>query len=256
VFATHPSNDQRLQEVVKESAELTALNPKRGRLEYLAKLDGLVFGDSVKQGVRYGHKFYHKDLGFALTFPENWRVENRPDRIVATARDNNAQMIVKLEDLNRRITPREFMEQRLKIKEPKQGSKLDGTALEAYTGITRLNWSFGDTFSRSLDTRVTVVYFRDKAYIIYGAAKSADGFAQTDPLFLAATRGFRALSPEEHKLAEGLRIEVTTAVASDTFAKLSKDSPIPNYPESILRLLNATYPSGEPQPGSKLKLIR
>lgn len=257
VFATHPSSDQRLQEaVVKESAHLVKGTPRTGREEFLALIDGLVFGDSVSQGVRHGHRFYHRQLGITISFPEDWRIENHPDKLIASSRDNQAKMLVRLEDLNRRLGAREFMHERLKLKNPKAEAKLEGSALDGHTALTEMSWRFETNDPvRSLPTRVTVVLFRDKAYIFYGTAGKG-AFAASDPLFLDAARSLRALNAQEQRLAEGLRIRVIEARPGDSFARLAKGSPVPNYPERILRLVNDKYPDGEPTPGSKVKLIR
>jgi predicted Zn-dependent protease len=255
VFATHPSSDKRLQEVIKEAQPHEVRQPRSGRDEYLAQLNGIVFGDSVKQGVRYGNEFYHKDLDIALRFPEGWRIENQPDRLVAVNRYNSARMVVRLQDLNRRIAPREFLKQRLKLK-LHEASELPGTELPSYTALTRLPWAFGTSLAQTVDTRVTVLYFRDKAYVFYGAASTEEEFTRLDPLYLDTARSFHALTQAERKLADGLHIEIITAAAGINFAELGKDSPIPNYPERVLRLINDRYPSGEPQPGSKIKIVR
>ncbi len=251
LFATHPSNDQRLQEIIDDARELKTPNPRVGRGEFLEHLDGVVFGDSVKEGVRYGNKFYHKDLGFALEVPANWRIENRPNELVAVSRNNEGVLRVILEDINRRVTPREFMLKRLKLKDLSKDAPLNIKGLQGYTAIARVTWSFGRR-----DTRVSVIFFGDKAYIFYGTGKTDAAFSAADPKFLSSARSFHALTATEQKLAEGLRIEIVTASAGTTFAGLAKGSPVPNYPTRILRIINDKYPSGEPTPGQKLKVIR
>ncbi len=250
VFASHPSADKRLQEVVAESKQSTAATPRVGRDEFLAQLDGVVFGDSTHQGIRYNQKFFHKKLGFALEFPPGWRIENRPKQIEASSRDNNAVMVLAVEDLNRHISPREFMLKRLRLKKLKQEGTLTGTDLEGYTAIARVHGPFG-----SRDTRVTVVYFNDKAYIFHATGKTDSAFKAADELFLQTARSFHALTGDERKLAEGLRIEIIETNHNDSFAELALDSPIPNYPARILRLINDKYPEGQPGTG-KLKVIR
>ncbi len=250
VFASHPSADKRLQEVVTESKQSTAATPRVGRDKFLAQLDGIVFGDSARQGIRYNQKFFHKKLGFALEFPPGWRIENRPKQVEAVSRDNNAVMALTVEDLNRHISPREFMLRRLHLKKIKQEGPLTGTDLEGYTVIARIHGPFG-----SRDTRVTVIYFNDKAYIFHATGKTDSAFKAADELFLQTARSFHALTGGEHKLAEGLRIEIIETNENDSFTQLAMDSPIPNYPARILRLINDKYPEGQPGTG-KLKVIR
>ena len=194
VFASHPSADKRLQEVVAESKQLEAETSRIGRDEYLAQLDGVVFGDSVRQGIRYDEKFFHKKLGFGLEFPPDWRINNRPNQVEAFSRDNNAVMVLTMEDLNRQVSPREFMLKRLHLKKLKEDSVLSGTDLEAHTAIARISGPFG-----SRDTRVTVDYFNDKAYIFHATGKTDSAFEAADKLFLQTARSFHALTADEYK---------------------------------------------------------
>jgi predicted Zn-dependent protease len=53
-----------------------------------------------------------------------------------------------------------------------------------------------------------------------------------------------------------MRVHVVRARPGDTFASLAKKSPITNYSESMLRLINDKYPEGEPRPGEFIKIIR
>lgn len=250
VFASHPSADKRLQEVVAESGISTAANPQVGRDDFLLQLDGVVFGDSERQGIRYNQKFFHKRLGFAVEFPAEWRIDNRPAQVEAISRDNKAVIVLRVEDLNRRISPREFMTKRLRLKKLKQEGVLTGTNLEGYTAIARISGPFG-----SRDTRVTVVYFNDKAYIFHATGKTDSVFEAADESFLQTARSLHALSGDEHRLAEGLHIEIIDTDENDSFAALAVDSPIPNYPARILRLINDKYPEGQPGKG-RLKVIR
>ena len=71
VFASHPDNDTRLQEVVTGRRQGAGHRGPAAdnRDEYLAHIDGLPVGDSRAQGVVRGSRFYHADLGITLAFP-------------------------------------------------------------------------------------------------------------------------------------------------------------------------------------------
>ena len=250
VFASHPSADKRLQEVVAEAQQhKSTATPRTGRNEYLAHIDGLVFGDSAKHGVRHGSNFYHRDMNFALSFPRGWRLENSPQAVNAYAPQREALLQLRAEDLNKRVPPAEYIKTRLKIDKLKGAGPLPGADVPSYTGIARLKTPFG-----SRDTRVAVLYQDDRAFVLLGAADK--DLATYDPQFLAAARTLRTLKSDEKRLADGLRLRVVKAGAGDTFAKLAARSPVSNYAESTLRLINAKYPDGKPKPGEKIKVIQ
>lgn len=210
----------------------------------------MVFGDSVKGGIRHGVNFYHRDLNFTIKFPAGWHLENSPQALNASSRDRNAVMTVRLEEINRRLTPHEFMLQRLKLDGLKQAGPLEGTGLPSHSAVVNIDTPFGKR-----DSRVSVVYYQNRAFVFYGATKTADVFNSHDRLFRATATSLHALTPEERRLAKGLRLRVVSAARTDSFAKWAKKSPLNAYAESILRLVNAKYPQGEPKPGEKIKII-
>lgn len=104
--------------------------------------------------------------------------------------------------------------------------------------------------------RLSVVYFRNSAYIFRGATRTNKRLNEFDPLFQKNAASLHALTAAEKRLAAGLTIRIRTAKRRDSFAKIAKTSPIPNYPERLLRLINDKYPKGEPAPGERIKLIQ
>jgi predicted Zn-dependent protease len=62
VFASHPDNDTRLHEVVKEAHKINVTEQRPDNRDvYLAHVDGLAVGSSRAQGVVRGSRFYHGD---------------------------------------------------------------------------------------------------------------------------------------------------------------------------------------------------
>lgn len=251
LFSTHPDNDTRLQEVVATADKF--YNPNLtyiGREDYLDKIDGMVFGDSAKEGIVRGRSFYHADLGFVLQFPPNWNVSNHPDRLLITAPEGAAIMQLAVEDINKRITPREFMITRLGLKQLVNDTALSIHDLQAHTGLAPINTSFG---YRS--ARFTVIYLNDRAFILAGVAKDTNTSAEYDRYFLESAQSFHEMTESEHALAQPLHLKIFQAEAGTSFKALSASSPLEMFPEEQLRLINALFPQGEPQTGMLIKLI-
>lgn len=251
LFATHPKNDTRLQEVVGKANALAAGGTGSvNRDTYLAKIEGMTFGDSEAQGVRRSSNFYHANLGFALSFPNGWRLDNQPTSIIARAPQDEAVIQVVVEDINKRISAQEFIKTRLKVDNLRNGSALSSHGLEGYTGFTRGRTPFGQR-----DIRLSVVYLDDKAYIFFATTKEDGAVGAFDQAFLNTVKSFHRLEPDERPLAKALKIHIVEAKAGDNYARLAKDSRIPNYAEAQLRLINDQYPSGEPQAGQHIKIV-
>ncbi len=251
VFASHPSADTRLQQAVGEARKFkTGATTKVAREDYHKHLDGVVYGDNPKEGVRRGSSFYHRDLNLAVDFPEGWKIANNPKSVAATAPGGAALLDMSAADIGKVNNPREFMTTRLKTGDLAREAKLEGGKLPGHTAVAHINTPFGQR-----DTRVSVVFHGPKAFVLFGATKDAEQLDQYDAQFLTTAKSLRPLSAQEKKLAEGLRIKVKKAGAGDTFAGLSKKSPLNSYSESILRLINARFPSGEPKTGESIRII-
>lgn len=250
LFATHPSNDKRLQEVVHAAESQTRNGGRIERESFLQHSDGLVFGDSEAEGIRRGNRFYHGPLDLAITFPQGWKVENRPDRVLATPRDGDGLIQFTMADLNKRIPPREFLLTRLGLSDLEHGEAIEHRGLSGYTAITRQNTPMG-----RLPVRHVVLYRDDKALLFSGAADTSGDPFRYDRLVLDTARSFHPLTAAERELARALRIRVIRAGPDTRMATLARDSNIPNYPEAQLRLLNDLYPDGEPSPGRLIKTV-
>lgn len=253
VFSTHPDNDTRLHEVIETAQTLSDAGSTNfvGYEEYMSLMDKLVFGDSPQDGILRGRHFFHEELGISMQFPEKWNVSNQPDRITLTAPGGHALIQISAEDINKKLSPRNFMIQRMGLNNLDNESRLSINGFDAHTGISVINNSQG-----SRPIRFTVIYFQERAYIVAGMTKVANDLVRYDNAFLETAKSFHALTDDEKVLAQPLRLKVVQASGKTPFSSLAKQSPLEDHAESQLRLLNAKYPSGEPQKGELIKLIQ
>jgi predicted Zn-dependent protease len=254
VFATHPDNDQRLNEVVKAAEKLKGgptdnLDP--GRERYLKAIEGLPVGPSRAQGVLKGNRFYHADLGFTLAFPSGWNVENRADRVIAVSPQKDSVLQMQTQAPPPNTGPREFLSRLLSRASASQAEPIEVNGLQGYTAVVRAaNTDFG-----MVPARYVVVYHNNLAYVFAGASKASTGVPKADALFMSTVKTFRRLRHNEFALAEPYKIKTIRATETTRIADLAKSSPLPEYAEQQLRLLNDLYPNKEPQPGQLLKIV-
>jgi predicted Zn-dependent protease len=252
LFSTHPDNDARFQEVVSAAQRFRTGTANRiNRTGFLRTLDGLTFGDSARDGIIRGNRFYHKPLDFTITFPEGWRIENNPDRVMAVSTDNDGLIQLSIAGLNKRITPRQFMEQRMQLKNLRQGSTFVNGDLQGYTAIADSNTTFG---TRAV--RYVVIYRDSSAFIFAGTARNRHNARHYDDDILATAHSLRALAAADAPYANEKKIAVVPAPKGASYAGLAAKSPITDYPEVQLRLLNDAYPDGEPVASELIKVVR
>ncbi len=241
LFATHPDNDTRLQQVVGESSHLTVANPNGGYAQFLQQIDGLTFNESGDQGVVRNNKFMHADLGLVLSFPRSWRVQNMPDKLLAFSPQADAVIQLKTDGRSSE-TPTGYMRRMAGSGSDSQIEALDINGLPAALATMPAAMS-------------GVIYLNRNTYIIQCNTKSRAAFAAHRNDMLDTIQSFHAMSEVEHRLAKPLAIKLITARSGDTYANLAQHSPLGKAAENYLRLINGSYPQGEPMPGQYVKIV-
>ncbi|HWM92217.1 MAG TPA: M48 family metalloprotease [Thermoanaerobaculia bacterium] len=88
-LATHPDPGARRKRIEDQVASLEGdfSSAKVERDSYLARLDGMVFGDNPQDGFFEGNAFLHPGLRFRIDFPSGWETANQEDAVSASAPD-------------------------------------------------------------------------------------------------------------------------------------------------------------------------
>jgi predicted Zn-dependent protease len=245
LFASHPDNDTRLQQVVGEAARYKQAETRAGREEFLRRADRMVYGDSPKQGIARGNSFYHAELGLAMRFPEGWRIQNRPQNVVATSPGGEAFIDLRAGGAAQ-DTPADVLRKRVQA-----GA---GTTVTSLT-IGGLPAAILDTAIGGRPTRVACVFLGKAAYLIGAQARTDAAFNQFKGEIEASIASFHTITETERAAAQPLQLRVITATAGQTFAELARRSPLGRFAEGHLRVINGLYPSGEPVAGQALKIV-
>jgi len=244
VFSSHPSNDKRLQEIVSSSG--TEI-PKTIKIKknYIELINGMVYGDSEDSGIRRGNEFFHGPLNFYLKAPDSWEIFNSANSLGFLASEGEASLLFTMEDQNRRISPKEYLERNTSFKII-NGKEISPDGLEGYT----VKVSKGNNFYR-----LAVIFRENNIYQFYGTVKREAKFKDFDDKFLSIIESFSNLDSKGKLFAKPLRIKSYKVKKGDTYSNLAKTSSIPYDPEDQLRLLNGHYPKGELSVNTVIKII-
>ena len=268
LFASHPDNDTRLKEVIAEAARaaaanpgtqnthstmgraVTAVSPDGNRDAFLAHLDGAIFADNLSQGVVRNNTFRHAELGLVMQFAPDWRVQNRPDRLRATAPGGEATIDILLETPAKGATPQDILRRKITIEGDADTTPVNGHSA-AIANVRGANVRAGVVFAGDAASSGAAV----KAFVLVGQAKTSEQLARHTAVINSTFRSMRAFVDADRAASEPLRIRIITATAATRYADLARRSPLGRTAESQLRLMNAQYPSGEPVTGQKVKVI-
>lgn len=252
LFADHPDNDTRLKHVIGTADKLkTDGHTYTGREAYLNLINGLSYGQDARQGIVVGRGLYHGPLGFAMLFPRYWHIDTKSNTTQAFPKSRLALIQINYFTADPRLSPRDFMVRKLGFTGMRKEQDLVINRLPAHTGQAYVNTPFGQRWSR-----VTLVYYGGRAYLITGMTKDTQGLDRYDDDFLETAQSFRPMSPAERRAARQLRIRLIKADTGTTYKSLAANSPLENLPEQQLRLINEDYPNGKIKPGEIIKIIQ
>lgn len=244
-FDSHPSNDARLKQVVGEAGKYSVAHPREGRSEFLQHMAGVYFGDSPDQGAIRDNALLHEKLGLAIQFPRGWKVQNRPDRVVATSPQDDA--LIELLQGPQGNQPLETLQKGLTLD---AGARYDSGSLSGFPA------AFAAGAQQGRPVVAAAVVFNGSQYLIAGMTKDKATYNRERNALRGTINSFHALTPAEKQAARPYVLQVIAAQPGTTMARLAQRSPLGADAETQLRLMNDLYPSGEPRPGQLLKIVQ
>jgi predicted Zn-dependent protease len=250
-LASHPSNDQRLQQITERAAQYgkSTQYADDGHERYLKLMQGLAFGESADQGLVRGRNFYHGALGIALTAPVGWRIQNSAEQLALLNAAGDAALVLKPVPPSAGKTHAEVIKNGFK---PTQG-KTEAATINGLQA-TRFSGARQDAQGKTQSLEFTLVNGPDnKTYMLQQAAKDAATMQANRGALHEAEGSFRPMSAPDRAAAKPWAIKLQP-YPKGGFAELAKHSPLPN-PESQLRLVNGFYGGGEPKAGQLVKVV-
>jgi len=250
VFSTHPDNDTRLKKVLNRMGRSSV--SKGQDAAFLKRMKGLTFGDSAKDGVIRGNYFYHVDLNFKVGFSEGWKISNQPNAVVASAPKNEALIQLRLQDINKKVSPKAYLMARLQGKKVISERPLSIGKLAGYTAVVNASTPYGKG-----RLRVAVVFDGKRVFTFLGAVKQDKDFSRFDRLVMKSVRSFSMLSRKDKRAAKELQLSIVKVGRGNRSVRsAAKKSSLSHHAEEQIRLLNGLFPTGEPKLGDLIKIVR
>ena len=166
----------------------------------------------------------------------------------ASAADGSASIRVEAQRMQENKEPRLFIRENLGIEDLQRSEALSQYRLLGYTG-THTNES-------GHHERVAAIYLGPRVFVFRAQVTDPEKVDELDRLLLSSIRTFRAIQMNERAGSTGLQVRYVQVTTGFDWAALAARSPISQYPEETLRLLNGYYPIGAPEPGEWIKILQ
>src|SRR6476661_8996811 len=245
-LSSHPATPERVKNALANARQFSS--PGRGErdhTEYLATLDGLVYGEDPSEGFARGRHFLHPKLGFSFVAPPGFTL------------DNTAQAVLGLKDRGDEALRLDVVSVPAEQPLPdylKSGwmENVDPGSVEEFTvnGFPAAtatagggNWSF----------RLYAVRFGSEVYRFIFAAKART--TQVDLAFRESIMSFRRMTLKESQQVRPLRLKIVTVGPNDTVEKFAHRMATSDHSLERFRTLNGLGQQDRLKPGEKVKVV-
>jgi predicted Zn-dependent protease len=261
-LSTHPDPGSRVTRAEPVAGKFLSPDARAvNRDQYLERIQGLLFGDSPKDGIVRGNEFLHPLLRIAVTFPDGWELTNTPDAVLAQEPGTKNFMV--LQEVERPPLRQGYGGQAV--------SSLSDTALAAmrkagYTpvdgALERINGNdayVGRYRGNAKDVgkvemRAAHIALGRQLYVVAGFAPEKE-FGLVDREIAPAVQSFRQLSPQEAASVRPNRIAFHTVVKGDSWQSIAARQGKGYVNAATLAIMNDRDVSMQPTPGDRIKIV-
>jgi predicted Zn-dependent protease len=243
-LSTHPNPGNRAQVASERAAKVADADKRKvERDAYLARVDGLVFGENPRQGFFRGNTFLHPDLRFRMDFPEGWQKQNTPGAVVAVSPKKDAALQLMPAG---KIPPQEAMQKFLS----QQGIK-PGPPPAGFTGTAS-----GFEAQTEQGPIGGVVSFLSHGGATYGLVgyTAAQALAAHAPEFQKSFASFRTLDDPAALAVQPARVQLVKVPRDMTVAEFNAQFPS-SVPLETVALVNGVADGGKLEAGRTAKRI-
>lgn len=253
LFATHPRGPDRVKAAIEEASAYPQ-DPIYRRDEYLERINGMLYGDDPKEGVVRGSTFTHPGLRLSFSVPQDWRISNTPQAVVAS--HSSGQLQFDLERDKKKVqASRSAQDYLTRYWVPnlrlQNAESITVNGMPAATGSARVQSKNGG----SVDARFVAIGFPTDDIVRFVIIAPAGGLSKIEASMIKSINTLKYLSESEVKTIQPLRLRIATVQAGDTPEKLAEQLPLGRFKLEQFRVLNGLREGEALKPGEKVKLI-
>jgi len=244
--STHPATPERVRSAQTSARQFSAPGSgEREKAEYLASLDGLVYGDDPTEGYVRGRRYRNPRLGFTFLAPPGFTLDNSSTAVFGVK--DGGGLALRLDVV--RVPAEQPLGAYLNSGwiEGVDAGTIEEITINTFRGATAVakgdQWTF----------RLYAVRFGTDVYRFIFASKRMT--AETDRAFRESVGTFRRMTLAESQAAKPLHIRVVSVEGADTIEALAGRMAMPDHALERFRILNGFEPNERPTPGQSVKLV-
>jgi predicted Zn-dependent protease len=245
-LSSHPSTPDRIQKATEEARGFFGAPGigQTARPDYMAAINGLVYGDSPDQGAIAGQRFIHPGLKFTFTVPQGYNLQISKGAVVGVAGDGEAVRFDSAEVPDSMALSDYLKSGWIAGLKPDTITQQSLNGFDTASGVAATDqWNF----------RVEIVRYSGRVYrFIFAAKADSAAFARGADQTL---NSFRSASAADLRQVHTLSVKTVTAGAVDTADSLArKMGPVADA-TNLFYILNNLYPGDPVTAGQPYKVL-
>ncbi len=214
--ATHPSPENRVARLSRRIDDMNVDFTGRPirRDEYFDRLDGMPYGNNLREGFFKDNVFYQPDLALQITFPEDWNTQNSRGAVIGVSPKKDAFMEMTLSpETSVEEAEQAFFEETKVSRGNRWRPSLGGSRVSA-------SYFQAGTAPKKLSGRATFVELGDQVFRLL-TYSSSGRWRSYDRGLAGAVESFRRLEDRRYLDVEPARIEVVRLPEAMTLEEFS-----------------------------------
>jgi predicted Zn-dependent protease len=254
LMATHPRTIDRVRQAQSAAQTSRPRNARSARKEYLAMINGMLFGDDPAQGIIKGQQFIHPGMLFTFEAPQGFRVQNTPEQVVASDA-NGAALKFDIAPVRVAGQGADYMSHYIAREWASKTRVLDLQPIHVNGMVGATARAVSNTQQGAMDVRFLALARDDKTAFRMLFISPQARTASLSEVFRRSTYSMRRLSAEEARNVRALTLRVRPARDGERIEQLSKYLPYGALNGDWFRVLNDMPAGAQPVAKQILKVI-
>ena len=250
-LSTHPLTKERIQNVkglltVNDQSLLVRDQP------YLSQIDNIVFGEDPQQGFVEKGIFYHPQLRFFFSFPQEWQLQNTPSQVVMSSKDGDAAVVLQAEKSSENLSGY-AQKKATSIKETQfiGEESLTINSLAAHQVLLDVSQEDKE------DLRIRLTCIKKEDYIFsFIALSTFFDFRKFEPSFQSIVQSFDELRDKARLNRQPKRLKIIQANGRENLRQIFEKAGMEKELWPKIAILNGMQLDQIPKPNQPVKIIK
>lgn len=250
-LSTHPLTSERIENtkalILESDSRL-----EYGRVPYLSQIENMIYGSDPRQGFVEGNTFYHPQMRFYFSIPQEWTVQNTPANVTLVSKDGNAAVVLLAEQSQDQI--RDYAKKKASSFE---GHILQNEQSQTINGMASYLQSLDVPQQEGENLRVILSCIKKGEYVYsFASLSTVSNFSSYDYTFRTVVGSFRELTNKTFLSRQPKRIKLVKANGQEVLQSIFQKAGMDKELWQKFAIMNGIPLDQRPESGRSIKILK